>query len=104
MKVLCILLMVLTSCVLLLYPFVLMANIMAIAAMPPSTPLPFLTTLASQVFIWGSTLYAIPWLAGLVGSLICFRNNLRAALFWQLGVVGYLGIVLLAFAVWLGVG
>ena len=104
MKIACILLMVLSALVLLTYPFVMMANLMGIAAMPMGGSMPVSTQIAAYTFMISSSIYPLAFLAGLIGTLVNLRKNLRAALFWQLGVVAYLAAVGMAMAAWLFLG
>lgn len=103
MKALCLILIVLTSLLLLTYPLVLMADIMAVAAVQPENP-PVARTFFFSLFIWSSLLYPAAYLAGLIASLWTFRKNVRTATLWQAGVLGYVMLVIAAFIGWATVG
>lgn len=102
MKALCITFITLTSLLLLAYPFVLMANVMTLANLPSAEPLPTATSLSIHGFMWGSTLYPIPYLAALAGSIWHLRKGRpKIALFWQAGLLCYLVLVItLLFSPW----
>ena len=92
MKALCIVSICLTSLVLLVYPFVLVANIMAITAVPPANPSRiFMVT--SAIFLGGTTLYPVPYLIALIASLWNIKKNVGVAFFWQVALMVYLLVI-----------
>lgn len=103
MKALCIASLCLTSLALLVYPFVLMANVMSIAAVPPSNP-SMIFRVASSIFLWSSTLYPVPYLIALIASLLKIKKNVRIAFLWQIALLTYLLVMGLSFVMWLTFG
>jgi len=84
-------LMVLNSLPMLVYPFVLMASLMGLAASGGGTS----PALSFTLFLWTSLLYPLPWLIGLVGSGICLRRQrTQWALSLQLAVLAFLALVI----------
>lgn len=105
MKTLSIALMCFTSLPLLIYPFVLLANVMSMAALSSPTSVSFGLSVAFFGFLIGSTLYPLPYLTSLVFSILNLKNGKpRAAFLWQSGLVGYLILVGLFFIAWLMLG
>ncbi len=62
---------------LLVYPFLLIANIMSLAAHQPNPPVPFsFTNLAWLSFLWGSTVYPLVYLGcALVAVILSFGES-----------------------------
>ena len=105
MKAFCIGLIGLTTLPLLVYPFVLMANVMSLAASPPSSQVPLSLRLAMSGFIWSSTIYPLPYLVTMIASIVLLRlDEVKKALWWQVGLLGYLLLVGLFFVAWLALG
>ena len=60
---------------LLIYPFILMANIMSIAGHRSTPPPPILQQLAAHAFLWGSTLYPIVYLGFASAAIAASRRG-----------------------------
>ncbi len=102
MKPLSIALMALTSLPLIIYPFVLLANVMGLAAVSSPTTASFAVSVAAVGFMLGSTLYPLPYLTALILSILNLtKGKHRAALWCQLALVGYLCFVGVFFIAWL---
>ena len=100
MKPLSIVLICLTTLVLLGYPFVLIADLMAIASIQPGQALSSASQLFFYAFVGGTFFYPLFYLIGLIGSIWSLRKEkLRAALLWQVGVFVYLGLIAVAIGV-----
>lgn len=94
MKPLCIILICLTTVVLAAYPFVLIADLMAIASFQPRQVLSSAQQLFFYAFVGGTFIYPLFYLIGLVGSITSLgKGKLRTALLWQAGVILYLGLI-----------
>lgn len=101
MKPLCIILMCLSALPLLIYPILLMASVMSLMAPSPATPVPIVLMFAAYGALWGAILYPVPCLISLIASAkIIGKGDIRKALYWQLGVLGYISFVLLLFMLW----
>ena len=90
---------------LLLWPFILLGNIMSLAGDQPNPPPPQPLMLVVYGFLWGSTLYPAIYLPGLLVAA-CFEalEMNRAALATAWVVVGYIGIIVALFVAWLVLG
>ncbi len=105
MKPLCICLLFLTTLPLLVYPFVLIANVMSLAATATATPAPIGLKIVSLGFLWTTTLYPVPYLICLIAALMNLKKEkIRTALHWQLALVGYLLMIGIFFTAWLNLG
>lgn len=101
MKPLAIVLMFLTAAPLLAYPFVLLANLMSLAAIEQGGDMSALQKIAFYTFMGGSTLYPIPCLVALVQSIREIRKtNHSKALAYQLANFAYLAVVVVALVGW----
>lgn len=101
MKPLAIVLMLLSTALLLAYPFVLIANLMSLAAIEQGGDMSALQKAAFYTFVAGSTLYPIPCLVALVQSIREIRKTKPAkALAYQLANLVYLGVVAVALLGW----
>ncbi len=108
-RIVAILAMVLSTLPLAIYPFVLLANIMGLAAEAnypdPGSETATLTTkaltLAAKAFMYGSTAYPVVWMAGLVGGIAMLgKRRFRAAMAAALVPLAYLGGVGILFGLW----
>ncbi len=102
MRVASITLICLTSAFLLLYPFVLLANVMSYAGYANSATTSLGLSIAMSGFLWSSTLYPLPYLAALIVSIIYLkRKNDKKALQWQIGLLAYIGIIIGFMIAWM---
>lgn len=102
MKKAAIILLILNSLPLFIYPFVFIASVMGLAAAgggggggggPQAT-------LLFTLFLWTSLAYPLPWLAALIGSVACLvRGRFKWALWQQLAVSGFLAGVFALFVI-----
>lgn len=97
MKTATILLLVFAAVPLLIYPFVLLANVMSLAGTRSGSE-PMGQVLVSYAFLFTSTLYPLAYLICAILSVAAMkRGRERAGLYWGIGPIAYLlGIVLLA--------
>jgi len=101
-QALCFVLIVLISFPIPFYPFLLIANVMSMASEPAANPIPIGLSLSADGFLWGSTLYPVPYTASMVGTVIwMIKSDFKTALFWLLLSATYLFIVGLLFAAWM---
>ena len=66
---------------LLIYPFILIANIMSFAGTPSSTPVPASQWIMSKAFLWSSTLYPVVYFGCLIAAIVCSRSGDSAMAF-----------------------
>jgi len=99
---LCAILICVTSLPLLVYPILLVANVMSLAAPPPATPAPLSLSIAASGFLWGSTLYPLAYLIAIAATVMSLaRDRIRMALGWQIGLLGYLVLVGFLLGAWM---
>jgi hypothetical protein len=90
---------------LLIYPFILLANIMSLAATPSPKPVPILLWLFSKAFLWGSTLYpAVYVFCGILAIAKSQQRHYHWASTVALLPLLYLVLVLAAMAGWMATG
>lgn len=78
---------------LLIYPFILLANVMSLAGTKSSTPVPLMQTLIANAFLWSSTLYPLVYIGCGIAAIVCASGGHSAAAF-KLSVVPLLYVVL----------
>lgn len=87
---------------LLIYPFILLANVMSLAGTKSSTPVPFLQNLAATSFLWVSTLYPVAYAICAIAAVACSRSgNGSMALTLSAAPLAYLGLCVLLFMGWI---
>ena len=87
---------------LLIYPFLMVANVMSLAAEPPQYPVSLALRLSSQGFLWSSTLYPLVYIGCAIMSLVQWhRQNGHAAQRYALTPVLYLLGVVALLLLWL---
>lgn len=86
---------------LLIYPFILIANIMSFAGTPSSTPPPILATLTSMAFLWASTLYPLIYFPCLIAAIATARTNPSRSLQLAAAPLAYLGLCIMLFFLWM---
>lgn len=90
---------------LLIYPFILLANIMSFAGTKSSTPVPLMQTVMSQAFLWSSTLYPVAYVACLIAAVTCSRSgNGAMALKLAAAPLLYLGLCVVLMIGWMMTG
>lgn len=101
MKAACIVFLVFGALPLLLYPFVLLANVMSLAG-PRTGAEPLGQTLVSFAFLGATTAYPLAYLLFLVLSVVRLKQGrLQPALIWSLAPMGYLVGVVLLLLLWM---
>jgi hypothetical protein len=86
---------------LLIYPIVLLANVMSLAAQPSSQPVPILLQLSSKAFLWSSTLYPIVYLYYARKAIANSKQgDSRTAVTMSLLPLVYLILVLIFLCAW----
>ncbi len=86
---------------LIVYPFVLLANVMSLAGHQSAEPCPPALLVASQGFLWSSTLYPVVYVVCARTALAMSRKmKTGLALLLALLPIVYLGIVAAFFAAW----
>jgi hypothetical protein len=87
---------------LMIYPFLLVANIMSLAGNPSSDPASLVVQLASQGFLWGSTLYPLVYILCALIAVVCsFGESDHIAVRFALIPIVYLAAVIICFLLWL---
>jgi len=87
---------------LMIYPFLLVANVMSLAGNPSSEPVSLVVQLASQGFLWGSTLYPLVYIpCALIAVLCSFGESDHIAVRFAFMPILYLGAVIACFFLWL---
>ncbi len=86
----------------LIYPFILLANVMSLAGHPSSKPIPLALLLTSQGFLWTSTLYPIVYVYCAKQAIACSqtddpKNSMKVSLVPLL----YLCLVAMFFGGWM---
>jgi hypothetical protein len=89
---------------LIIYPVVLVANIMSLGAEPPIQPPPLALRLTSQGFLWGSTVYPIIYLSCAVPAIIQRVAKPKLALNLAALPLLYLTILAALFCGWMITG
>lgn len=103
MKFVCILLMGLSSLPLLIYPFVLIANLMMLAAVGTPGDTSFGEAIAQYAFLGGTTLYPVPYTLALIKSITKMeKKRFKKAASWQLLPLGYLFAIVIFSTAFLG--
>jgi hypothetical protein len=83
------------------YPAMLLANFMALAAPQPKEPPPIYERLAFHGLIWSTTLYPVVFfVCGAKGWDRAHWGTTRATLFYALGPLLYLLLILAFFKLW----
>jgi len=86
---------------LIVYPVVLLANVMALAGQPPANPLPLYQQFIVKGFLWGATLYPIVYLSCFTKAIGFSRQqDYRRAVITALLPLLYLVGVAMLFAGW----
>jgi len=87
---------------LLIYPFLLLANIMSLAAETPREPIPFALRLCSLGFLLSSTFYPLAY-GGCIVKIITLvvAAEHKQALRWSFVPLLYLAIVAMFFCGWM---
>lgn len=87
---------------LLIYPFLMVANVMSLAAEPPHYPVSLALRLSSQGFLWSSTLYPLVYFGSAIVALIQshFQNDRAARRYAVLPLLYLIGVIAL-FLLWL---
>ena len=97
-------LLVIGAAPLLIYPFVLLANVMSMAAtrVPSQPPVPLMQNLTCNAFLWSSTLYPIVYAVCALAAVMCSRSG-GVTMAWVLaaGPVAYLVLCALLLAAWI---
>ena len=91
---------------LLIWPFMLLANLMSLAAwsLPTGVRPSLLQTLVSQLFLWSSTLYPLVYLAaGITSVVFASTGHPPSANRFALIPLGYLLVVVLLLFAWMAV-
>jgi hypothetical protein len=89
---------------LLIYPFLMIANVMSLAAERPHNPVPLVLWLSSQGFLWSSTLYPVVFLGCAIMSLVQSHcRDDRTAERYALLPLLYLSGVVALFLLWLAI-
>ncbi len=100
MKNATIILLILNSLPLFIYPFVFIASVMGLAAAGGGGAGSSQPTLLFTLFLLSSLSYPLPWLIGLIGSIACLvRRRFKWALWLQLAVSTFLAVVVVLFVV-----
>ena len=87
---------------LLIYPFILLANVMSLAATKTSTPVRPLQNLTSTAFLWSSTAYPIVFVVCLLAAIASSRSaHGTAALMFAIVPLAYLALCVLLFIGWI---
>ena len=89
---------------LLIYPFVLLANVMSLAAtrVPSQPPVPLMQELTSRAFLWSSTLYPIAYIVCALAAFTAARGAHGAAAWtWAAAPLGYLVLCVLLMFAWM---
>jgi len=90
---------------LLIYPVVLVANVMSFAGTPSSTPVPLMQKLASMAFLWASTLYPVVYIGCLIAAITYSRGGDPAMAFkLSAAPLAYLGLCVLLMFAWMMTG
>ena len=66
---------IVTGAPLIVYPFILLANVMSLAGSPSSSPVSPALRLASQAFLWSATLYPIAYVYSLQKCIQLSRDG-----------------------------
>jgi hypothetical protein len=104
MKAATILLLVFAAVPLLIYPFVLLANVMSLAGTRTGSE-PVGQVLVSYAFLFASTAYPLAYLLCLIFSIVAMKTGReQAGLYWSLGPFVYLLGLGLLFVLWMLVG
>ena len=91
---------ILSALPMLVYPFVLMANLMSVVAEPDPTRTG-LEEFGATSFIVLSTAYPVAWLGSLIGSVVLMmKHRAKIAAWTAFGPMFYLALVGAAFWVW----
>ncbi len=89
---------------LLIYPFVLLANVMSMAAtrVPSQPAVPLLQSLTCNAFLWSSTLYPIVYALCAIAAVISSRSG-GGTTVWVLaaGPLAYLVLCMLLLVAWI---
>lgn len=87
---------------LLIYPFILLANVMSLAGTKSSTPVPMTQWLAAKAFLWSSTLYPVVYLGCLIVAITCARSGDGSkALLFAIAPLAYFGLCILLMFAWM---
>ncbi len=90
---------------LLIYPFILLANVMSLAGTQGSTPVPISQWLAAKAFLWSSTLYPLVYLACLIAAIACSRGgDGQKALMLSIAPLAYVGLCVALMFLWMLTG
>jgi hypothetical protein len=83
---------------LLLYPWVLFANLMSLLAQQPKEPPPLVFRLAYYAFILSTTLYPVVFFAcGAMGWNKAHWGSFKSTVFWAIGPLLYLLLIVVLF-------
>lgn len=97
-------LLVIGAAPLLIYPFVLLANVMSMAAtrVPSQPPVPLMQSLTCNAFLWSSTLYPIVYGICAIAAIVSSRSG-GLTMSWLLaaGPLAYLVLCVLLLAAWI---
>ena len=90
---------------LLAYPFLMVANVMSLAAEPPHYPVSLGLRLSSQGFLWSSTLYPIVYFGCAIMAFVQshFEIDRDARRYALLPLLYLIGVIAL-FLIWLATG
>lgn len=98
-------LLIVSALPLLIYPFVLLANIMSLAAPRSSTPVPMMQWVMANAFLWSSTLYPIVYLACLIAAIVCAKQgDMPKAMVLSAASLAYVGLCIVLMIGWMMTG
>ena len=90
---------------LIIYPFILLANVMSFAGTPSSTPVPLMQKLISMAFLWASTLYPVVYIGCVIAAITYSRGGDPAMAFkLSAAPLAYLGLCVLLMFAWMMTG